>query len=302
MMSSTRPTAFALARAMASSIDAGRAARFRGIARRSAPRSPPLRPPLTGHKPSRWRTAIRFATRRGDWAMAPDEQVARGALREIGVFDPANFRYRVPDELSGAPVVPRRVLLVASCLMIHWPAHIYTSDHGCHCDYVLFNHVAELPEAPPHPIAEYDLQMVQLPLRSIVWDGSFSALAYGEAQGYERLFGDACERLAVLLHAAMRWNEEHGILTFVANFFVPQQNNIGRLLPRYDLRNFQHFVERLNMFLEQEVRRYKNAFLFDIDVISATYGRRYFQDDVAWADNHGSLLNDVRIRRRSSPH
>ena len=47
------------------------------------------------------------------------------------------------------------------------------------------------------------------------------------------------------------------------------------------------------MFLEQEVRRYKNAFLFDIDVISATYGRRVLQDNVAWADNHGSLLDNV---------
>ena len=52
----------------------------------------------------------------------------------------------------------------------------------------------------------------------------------------------------------MRWNREHGLLTFVTNFVSPQQNPLGRLLPRYDLRNLVYFVEKLNETLAEELR------------------------------------------------
>src|SRR5207302_483463 len=90
----------------------------------------------------------------------------------------------------------------------------------------------------------------------------------------------------------MRWNKAHGILTFVCNFLVAQQNPRGRLQPRYDLRNFQFFIEKLNQALEEELRHYRNAYLFDFDQIVSTYGRRYLQDDAVWTIAHGAVLTD----------
>ena len=88
----------------------------------------------------------------------------------------------------------------------------------------------------------------------------------------------------------MRWNREHGLLTFVTNFLVPQQNPMGRLLPRYDLRNFVYFVERLNEALAAEVAKSSNAYLFDFDAVLSTFGRRFTHEDVLMHVNHGAML------------
>ena len=96
----------------------------------------------------------------------------------------------------------------------------------------------------------------------------------------------------IALRTAQRWNQQHGTLTFVCNFLVPQQNPMGRLLPRYDLRNFVYFIEKLNEALGRELQLYKNAYLFDFDQIVSTYGRRYLQDDAVWTISHGAALAD----------
>ena len=121
-------------------------------------------------------------------------------------------------------------------------------------------------------------------------------MSYANPDAYRRLFDEACDRMSMMLAQAMRWNREHGMLAFVCNFLVPQQNPMGRLLPRHDLRNFVYFVEKLNEALGQELKSYRNAYLFDQDQIAATYGRRTLQDDVLWTISHGGAFgtNDFR--------
>lgn len=203
-----------------------------------------------------------------------------------------NTTYRVPTELAINKTEVRRVLLIGSCLAIHWPEYIYLSEQKCHCDYVVYNNAAMLPEIPPNPVSDYDFQILQMPLRTLIPDGAFSRLVYNDLSSYQKLFEDVCGRMSLLLHEAMRWNRAHGILTFVTNFLVSQQSNVGRLLPRYDIRNFQFFVQKLNEELERQLRDYENSYIVDVDSISATIGRRYLQDDVAWADNHAAFLSD----------
>ena len=85
---------------------------------------------------------------------------------------------------------------------------------------------------------------------------------------------------------------------------MPQQNPLGRLLPRYQLSNLSYLVECLNQFLAQELTRYQNAYLLDLDGISATFGRRYIQDDTLWQFNHGAVLTDwdfVEDQKRLHP-
>ena len=85
------------------------------------------------------------------------------------------------------------------------------------------------------------------------------------------------------------------MLTFVCNFLVPQQNPMGRLLPRYDLRNPVYFVEELNRRLDAAVRARPNAHVLDIDAVSATFGRMYHQDDSVWVTAHGSYFADYDV-------
>ena len=161
----------------------------------------------------------------------------------------------------------------------------------CLADHLLVNHASVLPEQPPHPPEEYDFHLIQIPVRQILPERLVFGLS-SELGDFERLFETARSRLSDGLGELMRWNKAHGILTFVCNFLVPQQNPMGRLLPRYDLRNFQFFIEKLNQALEEELQHYKNAYLFDFDQIAGTYGRRHLQDDAVLMTSHGAALSD----------
>ena len=201
--------------------------------------------------------------------------------------------YRCPQDLAVTPLTLRRVLVVGSCLLTDWPDFINTATPGCPCDYLIFNNTAEIPSSPPKPADAYDFQVVQIPLRSVLPDGPLFRMSYSDVDGYEKLFEMAKGRLSQFLQAAMRWNSEYGILTFVFNFQLPQQNPMGRLLPRYDLRNFVYFIEELNKHLDMETRKFNDAYVFDHDQVMATYGRKYFQDDSIWQSNHSSAIIDL---------
>ena len=176
--------------------------------------------------------------------------------------------------------------------MVPWPRILKSMVPGCECDFFLFNNLQELSERPPAPVSDYDFQLVGIPLRSVLPDKAYFRLSYAHSKAYEALFLEARDRLSRFLTSAMRWNKEYGLLTFVTNFLLPQQSPMGRLLPRYDLRNLVYFVEKLNEALAEELRDYPNAYLFDFDQVIATFGRKYFQDDIINITNHNAALSD----------
>jgi FkbH-like protein len=192
--------------------------------------------------------------------------------------------YFAPDDLARTATAIRRVLVIGSCLAQDWIAEIEAP-----CDFVLANNLSALPDRPPQAPGDYDLQIVQLPLRGSLYDGLIWGIAHGDLAAHEAAFATAVERMRAYLETACGWNRRFGVLTFVTNFLVPQQSPMGRLQPRYDLRNPLYFVERLNAVLEAELARYDDAYLIDIDAIAAAYGRRFLQDDAINAVGHGSL-------------
>ena len=193
--------------------------------------------------------------------------------------------YTTPLDLSAQAVKPKRILLVGSCLAEYW-----LSKSNCPCDFVLTNNLSPLPEHPPQPISDYDLQIVQVPLRFIMSDDALWSPSFLDDLAYEKAFEEALQRLRQYLQIALGWNAKHSILTFCANFLVPQQNPMGRFAPRYDLRNPVYFVEQLNMYLAKELKAYRNVFLLDIDGLSSVFGKKNVQDDAVEVLAHGALL------------
>jgi len=195
--------------------------------------------------------------------------------------------YLVPSDLENTPSHPRRVLIVGSCLSESW------SDHfGYPCDFFLTNNLNQLPDAPPHPIEDYDFQIIQIPLRSIVPDNAFWHISFSDNKTHEEVFNESVQRLRIFLQFTTRWTREHGKLTFVVNFLTPQQNPMGRFAPRYDLRNPTYFIEQLNVHLAQEVSDLENTYLLDIDSIASSLGKKYIQDDIVAMGTHGSTLGN----------
>ena len=187
-------------------------------------------------------------------------------------------------------LTPKRALIIGSCLSEALALRMKSLPEPCESD--MFLQGTALPEQPPQPVEAYDFQLVQLGLRFALPDSAFARLGQMDVEGHERLFDLALANMRRAFAEAMRWNQKFGILTFVIPYLVPMANAVGRLLPRYDLRNPVYFVEKLNEAMAREMAAYKNAYWFDLNEIHSFYGRRFVQEDVYSALNHGSFISN----------
>lgn len=76
--------------------------------------------------------------------------------------------FRSPCDLRVTPSKLNRVLVIGQCALVGWGGEIERQVPGAKSDYVLFNHAAQLPDSPPHPASEYDFQLIQIPMRSVL--------------------------------------------------------------------------------------------------------------------------------------
>jgi FkbH-like protein len=213
------------------------------------------------------------------------EPTAPHAAREIV----EELFYRCPRDLAVSKIPLRRVMVIGSCLISGYAAYIEGAADGCPCDFMLVNNV---PHLPAQPAADYDFQIIQIPMRSVFRDEDAFRFPQLDLAACKTLLETCIERLDEFLDRCMKWNVDHGILTFVWNFMLPQQNPMGRLLPRYDVRNIIYFFEKLNEALAKSLQKYRSTYLFDVDQLVSTFGRRYFQDDVLSQSNHNAALSD----------
>ncbi len=217
--------------------------------------------------------------------------LGRPAIFEDLAAAHSGIDYRAPLDLRQTQLEVKRILLIGSCLVGEWMRSL--GEARPDFDYILTNNFSGLPETPPVPLDSYDFALVQIPLRSVLHENTYSHLPFDAPEQFRDLLEKARGWTLQYLDTLLRWNEAHGMLTFVTNFLVPQQNPMGRLLPRNDLRNMVYFIEQLNVFLADEIARRRNVYLLDIDQIASSVGKRNCQDDGAWTISHGSILNDA---------
>jgi FkbH-like protein len=200
--------------------------------------------------------------------------------------------FLAPTELAIAPLQLTRVAFVGSCHLVNWGFHA-NNPSGAPVDVINTNYGSRPP--PYDPERPYDFQVVQLPLRSLIPEGFLGNLPISTEDAHRDAYAAACDRMEFQLQNLMTWNTSHGVLTFVANFLAPQRNSIGCLFPRFDLRNPEYFVTRLNEQLEALVAKSRNAYVLDLDRISASLGRRYAQDDVVTSNSHNAALMPGKV-------
>lgn len=196
-----------------------------------------------------------------------------------------------PKELAASASNLNRCLIIGSCLVSGLNS-AFKHISGIECDYLQFNNMARLPQISEQEIGKYQFQMVQIPIRSVIRDDQYFRIPYGDQEAHERLLENALQFLQLNLDEALRYNTEYGIDTFLMNFFVPQRSQLGILLPKRTIYNFQHIVQRLNDFLEQYCAERSNVYLLDIDELAQLIGRRHVQDDTLYQMNHGGVWSD----------
>jgi len=199
-------------------------------------------------------------------------------------------RYRTPIDLQVTPDSRLRFLVVGGCLAQPFPDIAAMINPHFKGDFILLNNFDTFPEIPLEQIAQYDFQIIHIPLRSVLGNAYFQLP--DEVARHEEFLLQTQDYLGRYLANAVRLNSAHQLLTFVLGFMVPQQNPRGRFQPRYDVRNVMHFIERLNMFLAAEVAKLQSAHFVDVDQVSSSIGKKSVQDDTVWSFTHGTTLSD----------
>lgn len=194
-----------------------------------------------------------------------------------------------PSDLEVTPVKIEKVLLVGSCLTALYHEQLQARHPETKFDYIPYNFVSVLPDAPPAPPADYNFQYLQIPLRSVLSDRVIWGFRFNEEGFTKTILEDAYDVIDAMLSSAMIYNERHGLLTFVSNFIVPQMNTASSLHERGSTDDLVTLVQKLNAYLNKKIATYKNAYLLNVDAVAASIGKRYILDDVVYFYSHGAV-------------
>jgi FkbH-like protein len=210
-------------------------------------------------------------------------------------MDAAEFLY--PRDLEVTQVQLRKVLVVGSCLAETFVVRFRLAHPETEFDFVLYNNAVELPARSGEDLRGYDVQYVQLPLRSVltdravrIADGSVDFLSVGKAN------------IDAMLAKVLRYNEVSGLLTFVSNFVVPQGAVAPSLSETGSSSDLVAVVRSLNAHLAERLRGRANVFLADHDALASSLGKRFFLDDSVGFTTHGSVLYDDWHHHEVTPY
>ncbi|KAB8123007.1 HAD-IIIC family phosphatase [Komagataeibacter medellinensis] len=230
---------------------------------------------------------------------ADDETIILQAVADPGVhfslrptiqhnvpLSPARFLF--PTDLSVTPAGITRVLLVGSCLTALYYEQFSRLYPDVHFDYIPFNYAGSLPDCPPMGVETYNFQYIQIPLRSILTDRVIWAMRLGTPGFLDQVLEDGYGIMDTMLDSALGYNKVHGLLTFVANFSVPQMNIVLSLAERHGAGDLSQVVRELNAYLARSIRKYNNVVLCDVDALGNSLGKQYFLDDMIYFYSHGA--------------
>ncbi len=185
--------------------------------------------------------------------------------------------------------LPKKVLIVGHCSADNWGFH-RSNLTKTPVDFLLVNNLQKLPQRSAVDLAGYDFQVINFPLRFVFQDNMLWGSIKKTDAEVEAIFLRSVASLKALFDLYLQYNESNGLLTFVTNFMTPSINPLGKLMPHYDLRNPQFYVDRLNQELERMVRERSNAYVINLDGITAYFGKRYMQEDLLNLFSHGSYM------------
>jgi FkbH-like protein len=201
----------------------------------------------------------------------------------------ANYLYPYDLQVTSTPL--HKILLIGSCLAELYEERFAALNPDLHIDHILFNGVSDLPDRPPLDISEYDVQYIQIPIRSILGDGVVRATNFLDPAFTSGILGNATGAIDVMLGAALKYSRQSGGLAFVSNFIVPQGHPAPSFSHNFSAVDLASIVDALNRYLAEAVVKFQNVFVMDVDSIANTLGKRYFMDDVIYMYTHGAPFN-----------
>ncbi len=203
--------------------------------------------------------------------------------------------YLFPNELQVTNVPLKKMLLIGSCLSDQYRVVFRKIDPELEVHHIFQNNVRQLPALTAAQLDTHQLQYIQLPLREVLTDRIVRICDIDRAEGFGEILDDARAKLAAMLDAAMAYNKQHGLLTLVANFFVPQGHAAPSLAGLGGEGDLTALIAEVNRTLAHLVPKYQNAYVADVNSLANSYGKRNFLDDIIFFYSHGAVQPRVLI-------
>lgn len=200
------------------------------------------------------------------------------------------FNYLFPNELQVTNAPLKKILLIGSCLSEQYRSHFCELDPELEVQHIFLNNLQRMPDLTTDQLDTHQLQYIQLPLREVLTDRIMRICDIDRAEAFGEILEDARAKLAVMLDSAMAYNKQHGLLTLVANFFVPQGHAAPSLADLGGENDLITLIAEVNRTLTQLVAKYRNAFVADVNSLANSYGKRNFLDDIIYFYSHGAVL------------
>jgi FkbH-like protein len=207
-----------------------------------------------------------------------------------------------PRDLEVTPTNLKKILFVGSCLSEAFVRTFRQTHPDVEWDYVLFNNASDLPHRSGDEIAGYDLQYIQIPIRSILTDAVVRIEDNEKSADPVDWISLGKQNISLMLKGAIGYNATGTLLTLVSNFVVPQGRIAASLDEQDSDQDLVRVIRELNSYLAQEIKKYPQTYLADVDVIANSLGKRFFLDDAIGFYTHSSVFYSDWAGQESFPH
>lgn len=201
-------------------------------------------------------------------------------------MDAAEFLF--PSDLEVTPTPWKKILAIGSCLSERYVDFIKRTKPDLALEHVLFNNVADMPEKDQREIETFDLQYVQLPLRSVLTDAIIRIADVSPSIDWVEV---GKQNIDLFLQSATKYNELCGILTIVSTFIVPQGHVAPSIIEENTRLDLATVVRELNAHIYRWVATRQNIVVADVDAVASSVGKRHFLDDPIYFFTHGGIID-----------
>lgn len=188
------------------------------------------------------------------------------------------IEYFFPKDLLKKEIQLKKILLIGGCLNSQYINLAEKKYTELKIDHITVNNIQELPNYSEDEIAVFDLIFVQLPLRSLLSDNVIRLNEWIDRDGVEAVFNEVLQKIPLIIENYLKYNLMYGKVTLLSNFIEPQLNTSRALDQRSN--SLGRLIQLINFKIEDLINNYSNVYLLDMNNLAASFGKRFFLDDV----------------------
>lgn len=197
---------------------------------------------------------------------------------QMSVLSESEFLF--PSDLEQQPVAIERVLMLGSALggflYNKWQQLIEAVQFNC----LAYEWAGQLSGILEETLKNhYDVLILQLPLRGILGDDCIFAEKFSEKGFAEHIYNRACNIIDQMLEEVIPLANQSDIPVLVALFMVPQERGFKALRNADCMDDISVIVEKINGYIRNKIIEHKDSYIFDINSISSSIGKRYLMDE-----------------------